>query len=149
MSQQTETLLNSVLIKMARSFLQYMSEASPWVGEQAQSIGEQVAVLAVRQRQDAALIADLLADREYFVDFGVYPTEYTDQQFLALEAVFSNLRSSQDQVCEAISSTQAEVSAAGDAQAADMLGTIDVRQKELAHALKELQRELKESGASA
>lgn len=149
MSQQTDTLLNSVLIKMARSFLQYMSEASPWVGETAQSIGEQVAVLAVRQRQDAALIADLLADREYFVDFGVYPTEYTDQQFLALEAVFSNLRSSQDQVCEAISTTHAEVSSAGDTQAADVLGTVDVRQKELAHALKELQRELKESGASA
>ena len=149
MSQQTETLLNSVLIKMARSFLQYMSEASPWIGEQAQSIGEQVAVLAVRQRQDAALIADLLADREYFVDFGVYPTEYTDQQFLALEAVFSNLRSSQDQVCDAISTIHAEVSTAGDTQAADVLSTIDVRQKELAHALKELQRELKESGASA
>lgn len=147
MSQQSETLLNSVLIKMVRSFLQYMSEASPWVGEQAQSIGEQVAVLAVRQRQDATLIAELLTDREYFVQFGAYPTEYTDQQFLALEAVFSNLRASQDQVCAAISEALTQLPA--DDAASGILSTIEVRQKELAHALKELQRELKESGASA
>lgn len=149
MSHETETLLNSVLIKMARSFLQYMSEASPWVGEQAQSVGEQVAVLAVRQRQDVAEIAELLTERECFLQFGAYPTEYTDQQFLALEAVFNNLRSSQDQVCMAIGTALEESRAADDAAVNQLLTTIEVRQKEVAHALEELQRELKESGASA
>lgn len=148
MSQQTESVLNSVLIDMARSFLQYMSEASPWVGEQALSIGEQVSVLALRQRQDVSDISELLNDREFFVDFGTYPTEYTDQQFLALEAVFNNLRSSQDLVCSSIAEGLRAIGDQ-DAAATQLLNAIDVRQKEVAHALKELQRELKESGASA
>lgn len=148
MSQQTESVLNSVLIDMARSFLQYMSEASPWVGEQALSIGEQVAVLAVRQRQDVSDIVSLLSSREYPIDLGAYPTEYTDQQFLSLEALFNNLRASQDLVCDSINNGLQAIGT-DDEIATGLLSAIDVRQKEVGHALKELQRELKESGASA
>lgn len=149
MSQQSESVLNSVLIDMSRSFLQYMAEASPWVGEQATAIGEQVSVIAVRQRQDVADIVTLLNDREYPLDFGTYPTEYTDQQFLGLGAVFNNLRSSQDAVCASIAAGLASVQAEGDEEARQLLSVIEIRQKEVVHALKELQLELKESGASA
>lgn len=148
MSQQPESVLNSVLIDTARSFLQYMSEASPWVGEQALSIGEQVSVLAARQRQDVSDIVSLLTSREFPIDFGAYPTEYTDQQFLSLESLFHNLRASQDLVCSSISSGLQAIGTDDEAATA-LLSAIDVRQKEVAHALKELQRELKESGASA
>lgn len=148
MSQQPESVLNSVLIDMARSFLQYISEASPWVGEQALSIGEQVSVLATRQRQDVSDIVALLTDREFFIDLGAYPTEYTDQQFLSLESLFNNLRASQDLVCESIANGQEAIGTTDEAATA-LLSAVDVRQKEVAHALKELQRELKESGASA
>ena len=149
MSQQSESVLNSVLIDMSRSFLQYMAEASPWVGEQATAIGEQVSVIAARQRQDVTDIVTLLNDREHPLDFGTYPTEYTDQQFLGLGAVFNNLRSSQDAICASISNGLSAIQDSGDEQAAELLSVIEIRQKEVVHALKELQRELKESGASA
>lgn len=149
MSQQSESVLNSVLIDMSRSFLQYMAEASPWVGEQATAIGEQVSVIAARQRQDVTDIVALLNDREHPLDFGTYPTEYTDQQFLGLGAVFNNLRSSQDAICASIANGLSAIQGSGDEQAVQLLSVIEIRQKEVVHALKELQRELKESGASA
>ena len=65
MSQQSESVLNSVLIDMSRSFLQYIAECWPWVDvvEQAQSVERQVMVIAARQRQDVADIASLLTSR--------------------------------------------------------------------------------------
>ena len=98
MSQQSESVLNSVLIDMSRSFLQYIAECWPWVDvvEHAQSVERQVMVIAARQRQDVADIASLLTSREHVIDFGTFPTDYTDLQFLALDGVFDNLNRSQE-----------------------------------------------------
>ena len=147
MSQQAESVLNGVLITMSRSFLQYVSECWPWVDEQARSVGDQVLVIAERQRQDVSDIASLLTEREWFIDFGTFPTEYTDLQFLALEAVFDNIHRSQSAVCDQISGAISEVSA--DAEAAELLKAIDVRQKEAASALKELHEQLAATETSA
>ena len=95
MTQQTDLALNGVLIDMARSFLQYVAESWPWVTSDGQSVENQVLVIAERQRQDVADIAALLNDREHFIDFGTFPTEYTDLQFLALGALFAPIHNSQ------------------------------------------------------
>lgn len=140
MSQQSESELNGVLITMSRSFLQYVAESWPWVDEQAQSVGEQVLVIAARQRQDVSDIVDLLTDREWSIDFGTFPTEYTDLQFLALEAIFNNIHRSQKTVCDRLAA--AIVAVSGDAQAVQLLKAIEIRQVEAAEALKELQGQL-------
>ena len=88
--QDNEILLNGVLIQMARSFLQYVAECSLWVAANDASDEAQVLVLAARQRQDVAEIAALLDAREHSIDFGSFPTEYTDQQFLAVSQVEQN-----------------------------------------------------------
>ena len=143
MSQQTESVLNRVLIDMGRSFLQYISDAWPWVDPLAQSIQDQVMVIAARQRQDVGDIASLLTEREQFIDFGTFPTEYTDLQFLSLDAILSRIHKSQASICESISHGLVEVNASGDdAEAAALLTAIEVRQKEATAALKELQDEL-------
>ena len=149
MSQQTESVLNSVLIDMSRSFLQYTAEGWPWVGVGAESVEDQVMVIAERQRQDVADIVALLTEREHFIDFGSFPTEYTDLQFLALENLFESLHSSKAAVLTSLAEGLAAVRAANDSEAAELLAAVETRQKEAAAALKELQQQLNESQASA
>ena len=142
MSQQTESVLNGVLIDMARSFLQYVAEGWPWVSTDAQSIEEQVLVLAARQRQDVAEIVALLNEREYPIDFGSFPTEYTDLQFLALGSMFEWLHNSQGIVLSSIETAVQQLTAAGDEEGAALLKLIEMHQKEDAKALKDLHQQL-------
>ncbi|MCA9083060.1 MAG: hypothetical protein KDA81_03350 [Planctomycetaceae bacterium] len=142
MGGQSESVVNNVLIQMARSFLQYVSESSPWVRLEAVSIGEQLNILAARQRQDVADLAEFLAQREYFIDFGSFPTEYTDLQFLSLNSLFERLHHSQALICDLIDRSVAQLRGAGDEQAAGLMAAVDVRQKEITQGLKELDREL-------
>ncbi|MEJ7591068.1 MAG: hypothetical protein WKF77_05930, partial [Planctomycetaceae bacterium] len=123
--QDNEILLNGVLIQMARSFLQYVSECSTWVAVEAASDEAQVIVLAARQRQDVADIAALLDAREHYIDFGSFPTEYTDQQFLSLQSVMSVLKRSHESVCNRISTAVVSLRTAGDSEAAELLATVE------------------------
>lgn len=142
MSKKTESVLNGVLIDMARSFLQYVAEGWPWVSTDAQSIEEQVLVLAARQRQDVAEIVALLNEREYPIDFGSFPTEYTDLQFLALGSMFEWLHNSQTVVLSSIASAVQQLTAAGDEEGSALLKLIEMHQQEDATALRELQSQL-------
>jgi hypothetical protein len=147
MSQQSESVLNSVLIDMARSFLQYVAEAWPWVSAQDYSVEEQVNTIAARQRQDVADIVSLLTAREHFIDFGSFPTEYTDLQFIALEALFDSLHKSQQTVCDSVASALSELSKGDDEEAVLLLTAIRTRQTEAVAALKEVQELLATSAA--
>ena len=143
MSQQTESVLNRVLIDMGRSFLQYISDAWPWVDPLAQSIQDQVMVIATRQRQDVGDIADLLTQREHFIDFGTFPTEYTDLQFLSLDKILQYVHQSQSSVCNSVAQGLAIVKASGDDDAAaTILAAVEIRQKEATAALSELHAQL-------
>ena len=141
-------ILNSVLITMARSFLQYVAESFPWVSREDQAVGEQVEVIALRQRQDVGEIAELLTSREHFVDLGTFPTEYTDMQFLALSAMFDGIHSSQAAVCEAITAGLQSLAATEDEQAINLLQVIAIRQKEAAKALSEIGQEISCEGTA-
>ena len=148
MSQQTEAVLNRVLIDMGRSFLQYISDAWPWVDPLAQSIQDQVMVISARQRQDVADIASLLTTREWFIDFGTFPTEYTDLQFLALDNIFRMIHQSQTSVCGSVTLGLTEVVAYHDEETAQLLAAVEVRQKEATEALKELHEQLAASASA-
>ena len=141
MSDQTDSVLNGVLIDMARSFLQYVAEGWPWVSAGGQSVEDQVLAIASRQRQDVADIAAVLTEREHFIDFGSFPTEYTDVQFLALESLFDWLHNSQASVLAGIAAAIRDVGSADD-EAVELLTAIQTRQQEAASALKELQEQL-------
>lgn len=149
MTQQSESALNNVLIDMACSFLQYVAESSPWISVQEQSVGKQFLIIAARQRQDVSEMVSLLTEREHFVDFGSFPTEYTDQQFLALDTLIEKIRASQTLVLASISNGLASSNAEGDDEISELLKVIEVRQKDIATALEALQRELAEPNASA
>ncbi|MEZ6133224.1 MAG: hypothetical protein R3C59_31540 [Planctomycetaceae bacterium] len=147
MSTLSNSALNRVLIDLGRSFLQYISDAWPWVDPQAQSVQDQVMVISARQRQDVADIVALLNDREQHIDFGTFPTEYTDLQFLALDSIFDMLHKSQSIVCGSIAQGISEATAASDSEAVDLLMAVQIRQNEASASLKELHAELTKKSA--
>lgn len=147
--QDNEILLNGVLIQLARSFLQYVSESSPWVASNAASDEAQVMVLAARQRQDVAEIAALLDSREHYVDFGSFPTEYTDQQFLSLQSIMGGLVRSHGAVCDRISSSIVSLRAAGDVIATDLLTTVESHERDILRAMNEIEKTLRTHSAAA
>ncbi|MAT39593.1 MAG: hypothetical protein CL946_08305 [Ectothiorhodospiraceae bacterium] len=138
MSDQSQTALNSALIDMSRSFLQYVAEGWPWVDSEHQAVGDQVLALAESQRGDVAAIVELLTEREQFIDFGSFPTEYTDLQFLALDAMFDWLENSQQVVIASTAVAAQAVKSVDDADASELMEVIHSRQKELIEKLKEV-----------
>ena len=123
-SDATNQLLNSVLIQMSRSLLQYASEASVWVRAEASSAASRLEAAAQRQRQAVGRLAKLLDGRDFAVDFGTFPTEYTDLQFLALKSLVAGLLNGPHRICEAAQSAVARLQATGDAEAATLLAEI-------------------------
>lgn len=147
--QDNQILLNGVLIQMARSFLQYVSECSLWVAADAASDEAQVIVLAARQRQDVADIAAFLDAREHYIDFGSFPTEYTDQQFLSLKSVMSGLKRSHESVCNRISAAIVSLRTAGDAEAADLLTAVESHERDILRGMNEIEMTLATHSAAA
>ena len=141
-SEPVEFVLNRVLIGMARSFLQYVADSRPWVDAAARQVEEQVKVLAARQRQDVGELAQLLTDREWFIDFGAFPTSYTDLHFISLSSLFDSLNHGQT-VIDASLSEALSAARSGDAAALELIETIRHRQNNLAAVLKELQQDLR------
>lgn len=147
--QDNEILLNNTLILMSCSFLQYVSESWPWVRFEATSIEEQVRVLAARQRQDVGEIVSLLSAREYHIDFGSFPTEYTDQQFLGLNVLIGRLKQSQKLICDRVSSSSVSLQTAGDAEGSEVLRIVGQHEADILKALGEIEQELKPVAAKA
>lgn len=148
-SPATESTINEALIGLSRSFLQYVAESWPWVDEADRGIEEQVQVLAARQRQDVGQLVELLLARDWAIDFGTYPTEYTDLHFISLAALFSLLQNGQSQIADRLAGAVQTLRDASDAEAVELLEAIAIRQNDLAAALKELQQELANSIAQA
>jgi hypothetical protein len=140
--QDNEILLNNTLIQMSCSFLQYVSESWPWVRLEATSIEEQVRVLAARQRQDVGEIVNLLSAREYHIDFGSFPTEYTDQQFLGLNVLIGRLKHSQKLICDRITNVRVSLESAGDAEGAEVMRIVSLHESDVLKALADIEREL-------
>lgn len=85
--------LNALLIDLGRSLLQYAAESSLWTREPLAE--EQLLRLATIQRRHVSRLTELLASRGWPVEFGVYPTEYTDYHFVALEYLLPRMISAQ------------------------------------------------------
>jgi hypothetical protein len=141
---QNESVLNGPLIDMARGFLQYVSESWPWVEDTRQAIGHEVEVLAARQRQDVGDIAAELNRREWAIDFGAFPTEYTDLHFISLSAMLKWLLHSQTVICDNLASAETKLRQNGDAAGASLLAAVTVRQQDITKGLQDIQKQLQE-----
>ena len=145
----TESTTNEALIGLSRSFLQYVAESRPWVDETDRRIEEQVQALAARQRQDVGKLVQLLLSRDWPIDFGTFPTEYTDLHFISLSTLFDWLQNGQSQIVDRLAAVAQSLRESSDDQASTLIETIAVRQNNVAKALKELQQELANSSSEA
>lgn len=141
-TRDSNKLLNDAIIAMAHSFLQYTSEASPWIQTGEEGVEQQVRVLAARQRQDVADLTALLISREYPVDFGTFPTQYTDMQFLSLEKQMGMLTTSHNHVCDDLRDIITGVRGTGDEEAAMLLTAALAHEDDIARSLQEVAQEL-------
>ncbi len=89
--QHQNIRLNEILIRILRGLLQYSGECWPW--SSASQDGEHAAIqnMVVEQQEDVHQLSSLLDERGHFIDFGTYPTEYTDLHFVSLDYLLDEL----------------------------------------------------------
>ena len=116
---QYNRLLNDVLIALNRSLLQYVGDAWPWTETSAEAARFKLAALVARQRTQSERLTELLIDRRWSIDFGTYPTEYTDLHYVALDYLFALLVDNERGLINDIERARAEC--AGDREAVRIL----------------------------
>ena len=102
MPEYAASALNDLLVRLNRSLLQYAGESWPWTDPE--SAGERAVVdsLVARQQAHVGRLAELLWGRYWNIDFGVYPAEYTDLHYVALDYLLTLLVASERDVLEEI-----------------------------------------------
>ena len=117
---QYNSELNLLLINLGRSLLQYVEACSPWSGDETQ--GNPLDELVIAQKDDTARLTDLLIRRRWNIDFGSFPTEYSDLHFVALDYLLLQLIVNQEALISDIEQTQK--ASAGDSSALELLSEI-------------------------
>jgi hypothetical protein len=128
-------ILNALLIDVGRSLLQYAVEAWPWMHNGEQKLRSEVDALAERQSQAAAAIADFLAKRNWPIDFGIYPVDYTDLNYVSLYYLLGEIAKNADVVTAGIQETRRQID---DSEATDLLSRVEDEQRSIAARLREL-----------
>lgn len=128
-------ILGDLLIELSRCLVQYVGEGWPWTASDATehlSVDE----IVIRQKQGVVRLADLLHSRRVAIDFGAYPTEYTDLQYLALDHLLGQLVAGQAALVDLFS--QAADNCAGDPEAVAVVKEIHQIERENLDRLREL-----------
>lgn len=123
--------LNELVVDLGRSLLQYAAEVSPWAKTGA--LADEMARLAARQRESVGKLVDLLASRGWFVDFGVYPTDYGDLHFLSWNYFVPKLQQSQEALVAELD--EAVHTCIDDAEAVMVLREVLEEERQVATAL--------------
>lgn len=129
--------LNDLLVGMFRSLLQYANECWPWSGV-ADDTEEQQLIrrLADRQQQGAGRLVEILQARGWMIDFSIYPAEFGDLHYVALEHLMKALLRSEQSLIAAI---QRELTlSAGDPDVAPALEELLAAERETERQLQDL-----------
>lgn len=124
---QHNTKLNQLVVDLGRSLLQFVGETSPWSPNNADTARETVARLVGSQRQQVVRLTELLVERRYPVEFGVYPAAFTDLHFLALKSLLPRIIASQDALVSELD--EAAHTCVDDPEAATALGEVLAAQR--------------------
>src|SRR5438132_330676 len=101
--------LNLLLIRLLRSLLQYTAECWPWAS--VEESGEQQAIAEMGQFQLVYVrqLVDLLVERGWPIDFGTFPTEFTDLHYVGLDFLLGELIADEDKVIAELVRGQADL----------------------------------------
>ena len=128
--------LNDLLVDLGRSLLQYADESWPWAAAGEAAAEQEVRTLAAKQREHVARLTDLLVDRGWPIDFGGYPTDYTDLHFLSLDFFLPRLADSQAGVVAELD--EAAHTCIDDPAAVELIRDVLAGEREIAGRLKAL-----------
>ncbi len=136
MPEQQNTCLNEVLIHILRGLLQYAGECWPWSSAEHAEEYPTIARLVAEQQEQVHEISDLLNERGVFIEFGTYPTEYTDLHYVSLDYLLDELIKEQQELVADLE--QALKDCAGDSEAQALLNVIASQAKQHLDTLSEL-----------
>ncbi len=130
--------LNRLLVAVRRSLLQYMGECWPWTDPKHQEAQQRFVRLIGRQESGIANVVELLVRRGWIVDFGVYPTEFTDLHYVALDFLIARAVDNQRSV---LAEVEAHVGAcASDPEAFALVQHVAAVEREVLDELQAMQR---------
>lgn len=124
--------LNAAVAALSSSLVQYTGNCGPWISGDDEAEAVALALFRRRQQLQIARIVDLLGQRDWAIEFGRYPTEFTDLHFLSLQSLYPRLIANEQAIVDALASA---VDGCGDDESAAGL---------LADALAEEQQTLEE-----
>jgi hypothetical protein len=129
------SLIADLLIEQSRCLLQYVGECWPWVADD-DTERSVIDAMVARQQQGVARLVNLLNGRRQTIDFGTYPTEFTDLQYLALSHLLGLLVQSQQALVDLFG--RAATDAADDVEAAALIEDIHAIEGENLGRLQEM-----------
>lgn len=96
--------LNSLFLLLHRSLLQYLGECSPWTAEDSRQSETLAAIAGIvtEQKRDEALLATAMQETGWVINYGTYPTSFTDLHYVSLKYMLKQIISSQNQILKAL-----------------------------------------------
>ncbi len=135
-SIQHNAQLNHLVVDLGCSLLQFVGEVSPWSPANAGAARDSVACLVKQQRRHTDQLVELLTERRYPVEFGVYPADFTDLHFLSLKAMLPRIIENQNALIAELD--EAVHTCIDDAEAIEVLTTVLAGERSITAELKNL-----------
>lgn len=133
MDHSATQLVNSLLVDVHRSLLQYAAEASSWTSAADAETLERLLALSTEQRQSVAEMVIFLQQRKQRIDFGVYPNEYTSLHFVALSYLLDRVKDSQQELVSELTASVEQF--AGDQAAQELVTGVLQREQQILQGL--------------
>lgn len=127
--------VNGVLIDIHRSLLQYASECSPLVSHKFRPRQQLLRRLISEQRKDVARLCGWLDERDWAVNFGTYPREFSGHNYIGLEQLWAMVISDQESLVSRMERIAAEMCA--DDETRVLLSDVLVSERRILEQLRE------------
>ncbi len=133
---QHNSLLNHLVVDLGCSLLQFVGEVSPWTPIHATAARETLARLLKQQQTHKEQLVELLTERRWPVEFGVYPADFTDLHFLSLKAMLPRIFENQNAIVAELD--EAVHTCIDDGEALAVLNTILTEERSITAELQAL-----------
>ena len=133
---QHNAKLNQLLVDVGRSLLQYVGECSSWSSRSQAAIEQEFPKIVAIQQQHVRQLVDLLMQRGWSIDFGGFPSTYTDLHFLSLKYLLKIILVNQNLVLAELD--EALHTCVDDPEAAALIGEILASERQITEKLQSL-----------
>jgi len=107
--EQENDRLNHALVSMSRGLLQYASQCALWTPAGENGRSAQLFRLATMQQESIQRLCDLLLKRRKYIDWSVFPSEYTSYNYVSPDFVWPKIGDFQRQLVRLLEAVRAEL----------------------------------------